>query len=61
MKYNEDNRPIDMVAIEMEARRLRAEAISSGMGNLKRWVKAPFHARRHALDLSAFPTTFESR
>lgn len=37
--------PIDHLAVENEARRLRAEAIATHMGALRRWVVAPFHRR----------------
>lgn len=36
---------IDRVAIELEARRLRAEAIASGVRSIRNWTMSAFHRR----------------
>ena len=45
MKPDYTNDPIDITAIELEARRLRAETVAKGFGALKRWIATPFHIR----------------
>lgn len=40
-----DTRNIDRIAIEREARRLRAEAISTGIRSVRNWTMSAFHRR----------------
>ena len=42
MMYADQTASIDIAALELEARKLRAETIAKGLGNLKRWAGQPF-------------------
>lgn len=36
--------PVDLLAVEREARRLRAEAFAQGLRNFRVWLSRPRHA-----------------
>jgi len=42
-----DVKDIDMMAIELEARKLRAEAVASGLRSLRNWTMTAFQAKQH--------------
>jgi hypothetical protein len=44
---NTDVKDIDMMAIELEARKLRAEAVASGLRSLRNWTMTAFQAKQH--------------
>jgi hypothetical protein len=45
MSRDYETMKIDRVAIELEARRLRAEAIASGVRSIRNWTMSAFHRR----------------
>ena len=49
MKPFDPNSPIDYAAIELEARKMRAEAVRNGVTKLTRWAALPFQRVTRAI------------